>query len=460
LNASEFVEYANRSISPESRLRHITVNDIRDWTKKGIFRHAPEYYRDDFHMVIALLQLEREVLSRDSTRPQHVQPPKADDTRVRDLATIFQKGITQVVTCVASGFAEEQRIIQALKDTGLVGSAGHVAVNFHPFSSKPIQIPSTGVEVNEGNMLIFEANGSAGNGLDTVITPIGTRAFTEDDAFFKNICNSDLVWGHELLPGIEHLVPTEIAEQMRSAALQKRKQFVKSVYTFPVFVPIMKTSGIPATMVNSVYVIPGGQRIPSLLSVMSLTSPRLYQAFLNTDGNSMQEIVNFVTSYGLVLRIKFPTGDPQRDFCIEQQRMRGFLTEVQKGHLSFEDVRRLSPSHEDTLVEADFIEALCLVPDYADYISEVQRVSGPQEQTSRFIPVRRYYSWFDYMWAVILEDIAGGLIPPLCKGCGKVLTLSLARKRGRRKEYCMDCEPSRGKGRIRRHRSKFEIGEA
>ena len=454
MNASEFVESANRSISPESRLRHITVNDIRHWTKKRLFRHAPEYLRDDFQIVMALLQIEREAQSKYSTRSQHVQPPKADDTRVRDREAMLQKGITQVVTCVSSSFTEEQRIIQALKDTGLIGSAGHIAINFYPFSSKPIQIPSTGVEANEGNMLVFEANGSAGNDLDSAITPIGTRAFAEDDAFFKNICNSDLVRGHELLPGIEHLVPTKIAEQMRSAALQKRKQFVKPVYTYPVFVPIMKISGIPATMVDSVYVTPGGQRIPSLLSVMSLTSPRLYQAFLNTDGNSMQEIVNFVTSYGLVLRIIFPTGDPQRDFCIEQQRMRGFLTEAQKGHLSFKDMRRLSPSHEDTLVEADFIEALCLVPDYADYISEVHRASGPQEQASRFIPVRRYYSWFDYMWAVILEDIAGGLIPPLCKGCGKVLTPSLARKRGRRKEYCPDCEAVRGRERTRRYRRK------
>ena len=139
---------------------------------------------------------------------------------------MFQKGITQVVTCVASSFTEEQRIIQALKDTGLRSSAGHVAVNFYPFSSKPIQIPSTGVEANEGNMLVFEADGSTGDSPSPVVTPIGAREFTEDDAFSQNICNSDSVSGHELLPGIEHLVPPEIAEQMRSAALKKRNQFV------------------------------------------------------------------------------------------------------------------------------------------------------------------------------------------------------------------------------------------
>lgn len=456
MNESEFVEFANRSTPSESGLRHITVDDIRHWTKKGLFRYAPEYYRDDFRIVLALLQLEREGQSRSSTRPQHIQPAQTDVSRARDLEAMFQKGITQVVTCVASSFTEEQRIIQGLKDAGFISSAGHVAVNFYPFSSKPIQIPSTGVEVNEGNMLVFEADGSTGNNPNPVVTPIGTRGFTEDDAFFKSICNSDSVWGRELLPGIEHLVPPEIAEQIRNAALQKKKQFVKPVYTFPVFVPIMKISGIPATMVDSVYVTPGGQRIPPLPTIMSLISPRLYESFLNTNGNSMQEIVNFVSDYNLILRFRFPTDDPQRDFYVEQQRMREVLAEAHKGHLSFNDVRQLSPSHEYALVEADFIKALCLVPDYADYISEIQRAFGPQEQTSRFIPVRRYYSWLDYMWAEILKDITGGLIPPLCKGCGKVLTPSLEDKRGRRKEYCIDCESTRGKERVRRHRTKLK----
>lgn len=357
---------------------------------------------------------------------------------------------------MSSNFSEEQRIIQALKDTGLISSAGHVAVNFFPFSSKPIQIPNTGVEENEGNMLIFEADGSRDTVPHPEITPLGKREFIYDDAFYKTIRDSDSVSGHELLPRIEHLVPPEIAEQMRSAALNKRKQFVKSVYTYPVFVPIMKISGIPATMIDLVYVTQTKQRVPPLPTVKSLSLPRLYQAFLNTDISSTQEIVNFATNYNLILRFRFPTDDPQRDFYVEQQKMREVLAKANGGHLSFEDVRRLSPSHEDSLVEADFIKALCLVPDYADYISEVQRAYGPQEQTSRFIPVRRYYSWFDYMWAEILEDITGELIPLLCKGCGKVLTLSLEGKRGRIKEYCMDCEPSRGKERIRRHKGKLK----
>ena len=122
-------------------------------------------------------------------------------------------------------------------------------------------------------------------------------------------------------------------------------------------------------MVDSVYITPGGQRIPPLPTIMNLKSPRLYQAFLNTKGNSMQEIVNFVLDYNVILRFKFHTADPQRDFYVEQQRMREILAKAHERFLSFNDVRQISPSHEESLAEADFLKALCLVPDYADYIS-------------------------------------------------------------------------------------------
>ena len=108
-------------------------------------------------------------------------------------------------------------------------------------------------------------------------------------------------------------------------------------------------------------VTPDGQRIPPLPTTMSLISPRLYQAFLNTNGNSMQEIVNFVSDYNLLLRFRFPTDDPQRDFYVQQQRMREVLTEAHEKSLSFNDMRQISPSHEESLVEADFLRAALLI---------------------------------------------------------------------------------------------------
>jgi hypothetical protein len=456
LNAEEYVNFVNQSIAPESGLRRITVADVHNWTDKGLLKPTRNYYRCDIQIALSLLQLEREAQSRNSTIPQHVQPHKSDQTKARDRQAMFQKGITQVVTCVSSNFSEEQRIIKALKDTGLISSAGHVAVNFYPFSSKPIQIPSDGVEANEGNALVFETDGSTTDNLSPVTTPVGSRLFTEDGTFFKKIRDSDSVWGHELLPGIEHLVPPEIAEQMRSAAHEKRKHFAKPVYTFPVIVPILKISNIPATMVDLVYLAQNRQRIPPLPEVGSILPPRLYHAFLETNSSSMQSITSFAEKYGLVLRFKFPDNDPQIAFSNEQLKMKQALNEAGKGNLSFENVRQMSPAHEDTLVEADFIEDLLSVPDYADCISDVYRTYGREQQTTRFIPVRRYYSWFDYMWTEMLEDISVGLIPPLCKGCGKILVPPTEGKPGRAREYCEACELSREKDRVRKHRRKVK----
>ena len=106
MNESEFVNFANQSIAPESGLRHITANDVRNWKNKGFFKSAPKYYRYDIHTALALLQLEREGQSRSSTRPQHIQPAQTDVSRARDMEAMFQKGITQVVTCVASSFTK------------------------------------------------------------------------------------------------------------------------------------------------------------------------------------------------------------------------------------------------------------------------------------------------------------------------------------------------------------------
>ena len=218
----------------------------------------------------------------------------------------------------------------------------------------------------------------------------------------------------------------------------------------------MTLKGVPATMVELTYIAPKRQRIPPPRNLPLLPS-RLYPAFLNTNGSSMHEIVSFMTTYDISLRFRFSsTGDPQKDFLPEQQKMRQLLVEARSGNLHSEDIERLSPLHEDALVEQDFMEALFSAPDYADRISEVRRACRPEEQKSKFLPVRRYYSWLDYMWAEILEDISGGFIPPLCKGCGKVLTLPLEDKPGRRREYCIDCEPARGKERVRRHRTKLK----
>ena len=94
MNADEFVNFVNQSIAPESGLRHITADDVRNWKNKGLFKSTTNYYHYDIQTALALLQLEREGQSRSSTRPQHIQPAQTDASRARDLEAIFRKGIT------------------------------------------------------------------------------------------------------------------------------------------------------------------------------------------------------------------------------------------------------------------------------------------------------------------------------------------------------------------------------
>ncbi len=465
--AEEFTNFVNQSIAPESGLPPMTVDMLKRWSDWGIFHHAPVYYRDDFNIALALLRNEADLRQRLSS--PLAQPAQAPETGALEGA--FQRGIAQVVSCVGSGLIEEQLMIQGLKDTGLIGSAGQIAVNFYPFSGKPIEIPSAGAEAKEGDALIIEIQDSGELKWGPAMTPLGEREFTTDDTVFRTL-RSLSERQPELLSETEGKISAETAKGMNlpwpperskaSAPANNKpgKQFARSLFTFPIFVPVMAIKGTRATIVESVYIAPNGQRIPPTPRHETSFPSRLYPAFLNTDGRSIQKIVNFIISYGLTLRFKFSrSDDPQRIFCAEQQKMRQLLTEAHNGNLRFEDIQPLSPRREDALVEQDFVEALFLTPDYADYISEVRRACSPEEQKSKFLPIRRYYSWLDYMWAEILEDIGRGLIPPLCKGgCGRILSPTLERERGRKREYCPDCELKRSTERSRQSRLRKRRG--
>ena len=421
--AEEFTNFVNQSIASESGLRHITVKDLHRWHETGFFAHPPEYYRFDLQIVLALLKLE--AYWRQQPTSQLTQTAQAPETG--ELEVAFQKSITQVVSCVASSLIEEQLIIQGLKDTNLIGSAGQIAVNFYPFSDKPIDIPPTGAEAKTTNALIIEIEDS-GKLESGSATPLGKKEFTPDDKWFKTLSSLD---------------PESVPQQKWWSG--------RSLFSLPIFMPVMAIKGTPATIVDSVYITANGQRIPPIPSEKPFPS-RLYPAFLNTDGSSIQKIVDFIINYGLTLWFKSSNGDWQRNFCAEQQKMRELLAEARNGNLGFQNIQQLSPPHENALVEQDFIEALLLVPYHADYISEVRRACSPEEQKSKFLPVRRYYSWFDYMWTEVLEDIGQRFIPPLCKSCGKILPPPSTHKRGRKRRYCPDCKRVRGKERTQHWR--------
>ena len=128
MKAEDFVNLVNQSIAPESGLQHITVEDLHRWHEIGFFPHYPEYYRFDLQAVLALLKNAAYLRQQFS---QLAQPAQTPETGALDGA--FQRGITQVVSCVGSGLIEEEVIIQGLKDTNLIGSAEQIAINFYSF---------------------------------------------------------------------------------------------------------------------------------------------------------------------------------------------------------------------------------------------------------------------------------------------------------------------------------------
>ncbi|MBA7631159.1 hypothetical protein ES703_38686 [subsurface metagenome] len=61
MNKSEFASYCRQHISPEeSGFSYPSVEDIERWTKHGYFRYAPQYHKDDIHLVFAILRNEKE----------------------------------------------------------------------------------------------------------------------------------------------------------------------------------------------------------------------------------------------------------------------------------------------------------------------------------------------------------------------------------------------------------------
>ena len=61
MNKSEFASYCRQHISPEeSGLSYPSIDDIERWSKHGYFRYAPQYNKDDIHLVFAILRNEKE----------------------------------------------------------------------------------------------------------------------------------------------------------------------------------------------------------------------------------------------------------------------------------------------------------------------------------------------------------------------------------------------------------------
>lgn len=137
MNKSEFVSYCRQHISlEESGLSYPSVEDIERWTKHGYFRYAPQYYKDDIHLVFAILRNEKEFrgeqaekeVSEYGERPEQEKEPSRDKEPITEYesdewkqqiadrvnSSEFQEMVTlarKTLTLPEDGYSPQQAIM-------------------------------------------------------------------------------------------------------------------------------------------------------------------------------------------------------------------------------------------------------------------------------------------------------------------------------------------------------------
>ena len=93
MNKSEFASYCRQHISPEeSGLSYPSVEDIERWTKHGYFRYAPQYNKDDIHLVFAILRNEKEFREEQAGKelPESEKSPEQETELPRKKGSVTE----------------------------------------------------------------------------------------------------------------------------------------------------------------------------------------------------------------------------------------------------------------------------------------------------------------------------------------------------------------------------------
>ncbi len=97
MNKSEFTSYCREHINPEeSGLMYPSGEDIERWTKHGYFRHAPQYNKDDIHLVFAILRNEQDLQTGEArganSHPGNIPSPESEVASRRTAASDNESG--------------------------------------------------------------------------------------------------------------------------------------------------------------------------------------------------------------------------------------------------------------------------------------------------------------------------------------------------------------------------------
>lgn len=195
-------------------------------------------------------------------------------------------------------------------------------------------------------------------------------------------------------------------------------------------------------MVYSTFIF-GGGRLLGPEQYQPLARP-LYEDFLDLKELSLDAITNFMATHVMIGGFGAPESeDPQAFVLAQQRRMKEVMLKASKRTLKEGEILPLFPLHEDGVVDGTKLGQMgaieILTPELVPVDTWIRAVPGYEKHGREWIPhsegkvpVQRYYSWLDYMWAEFLDAVIKGRLPPICLDCGRLLQYA----KGRPKRYC------------------------
>lgn len=383
MNRKEFVDYLNQHLPPT--LGKVTLEDLKRWEDFGILRPRPEYNREDIHIVMGLVQLQKQALNQ-GIKPQKPTLPYAAP------GTIYQV-LSFLTEATSEAEAKEKAIVKlALVNSGLISTLGFVYINFSPLT---------------------------GNTLESLLAIPAYKSRFEKAAASK-----------ELL------------------IIQDAIQFVESgteKEMLTTLTPVLFIQGVKPTVVYSTFIFGGYGRLVGPQQYMPLPRP-LYEEFLDLDVQSLDDVLNFMATHLMIGSFGARPDQDEIDFIkTTQEKMRQVLMRGTKGRLGVADLSPLSPFHEDDVIEAKTVGKMggidiFTAEDKPASVGEIKATPAYKWEGHEWVPynqskihVSRYYNWLDFMWAELIKTVTSGSQTPVCLRCGKLLPRA---KTGRRKVYC------------------------
>jgi hypothetical protein len=390
MNADEFIAAVNQARPP-----HLPPAD-RDFLRQHELILGPHtYYKNQIPSAIHLLGLRYEFL--DKVKQQTTTKPTAGKAKTTLPEVKPQIAISQIVVIHNSDTEQCHCIRNGLIQTELIHNSGPIFINFSPY---------TGQTINS----------------------LGSEAFKEADYVL------------------------ECASFEKTTSEGKTKPLGWSTS------PVLFTKDVAPTLVQLTYVL-GGQRQPSIGPGAPVPSP-LYQAFLNVNTDSAQEIMDFMNTYKVypfvmhldpqqlinyishieksIKLILGATEGKLRELCAdEQQKMRGILVAATQGKLEQMVLPPAFPLCEEATAKwnsiCGYFDQKLVETTLPDETRFVLLDFGKDETPSGRVRIRRFYGWFDYMWAELLDDIWRENAALICEKCGRVISRG---KHGRPKRFC------------------------